>query len=129
MHRFIILIGSNLLNPDRVIDARKRLMAFLGNDLHFSAIHQSQAVSNRLEKQAVEKMNDYFNVVCTGQTTFSFEQVNNWLKKTELDLGRKRGLEAKGLVAIDLDLVEWDNRVIRPQDASQPYYLTCLADL
>jgi 2-amino-4-hydroxy-6-hydroxymethyldihydropteridine diphosphokinase len=129
MHRFIILMGSNLPDPARILEAQKCLISYLGKELRFSSIHQSRSVTKMTENKPAETNHDYYNAVCTGQTAYSYDQLNSWLKNTERSLGREWGAASNGLVAIDLDLVEWDKQLIRPNEAEQTYYLTCLADL
>ena len=129
MNQFIILLASNSEAEKNMTDARKRLhMAFL-EGLHFSKNHWSEAVVKEGHTPLSEEISRYLNAVCVGQTDKTPEDVSSFLKQMEVEMGRLRGVEAQGRVAIDLDLVEWNGEILRPKDAVQGYYRVCLEDL
>lgn len=108
----------------------KRLSLVFPQELHFSDIHQSLSVKSQSESAGYQQNFDYYlNAVCFGQTNCMLEYIQTLLKQTEMAMGRKNGPESYGQVAIDLDLVEWDGEILRPDDAVQDYYTICLKDI
>jgi len=124
MHTFILLLASNWQAASNMAKAIDCLRLQFPTESTFSLIHESEA-----QGVATPLASTYLNAVCAGKTLLSLEEMERWLKETENALGRMRGEAAKGRVAIDLDLVEWDDRILRPVDAGRSYYLTCLKDL
>lgn len=124
MHRFTLLLASNVHAITNLGKAKEELEAFFNHRLTWSEVHESQA-HGTTDPSAPR----YLNAVCQGLTPLSLEELTRWLKALESAMGRQRGEAAKGQVTLDLDLVVWDDTILRPVDAGRTYYLTCLADL
>lgn len=129
MNRFIILLASNDEAGKNISRACRILSQAFPENIRFSEKHWSAAVVK--EGSAIPGLNSakYLNMVCLGQSGSPLEEIRIFLKQAEEAFGRKRGPEACGCVAIDLDLVEWNGQVLRPKDAAQDYYKVCLKDL
>jgi len=126
MNIFQILLASNSDAADHLAEAMVRLSSLFPLEICFSEILESFAV-NRFG--IVNKNNTYLNALCQAHTEWPLEKVQSRLKEMEADMGRKRGLEPKELVAIDLDLVLWNGEILRPWDVAQSYYQDCLKSL
>jgi len=124
MHTFILLVASNWEAHSNIAKAIDCLKHQFPDEMRCSQIHESEAEGATTPLTPI-----YLNAVCAGKTPLSQDEMERWLKDTENALGRVRGEAAMGRVAIDLDLVVWDDRILRPIDASRSYYLTCLEDL
>lgn len=127
MNVFQILLGSNSDADKHMALAMKRLHEAFPEDIRFSAILKSAEVSE-CGGEAFESA-AYLNAICLAHTELAMEHILSTLKTMETDMGRKRNLEAKGVVAIDLDLVVWNGVVLRPKDVAQAYYQNCLKSL
>jgi len=121
---FIILLSSNQ-DCLKNIEAAKILLVKNFTGIHFSKNVESKTVVHANEV-IPETGGIYLNAVAIGQTTLTLEEIHAFLKNTENILGRIRSSQTKGLVVIDLDLVEWNGLVLRPRDAEQSYYKECL---
>jgi KUP system potassium uptake protein len=119
-NKFILLISSNY-KANRNIQLAKSLLSEAFNKAVFSENHKSDAVG--------QGYGVYLNAVGIIETETTFDEFQNFIKNLEIKLGRVRGPEAKGSVAIDLDLIEWNGKILRPKDAEQEYYKTCLNSL
>ncbi len=124
MHRFTVLLASNENATNNMAEAKTRLDAYFSHTLTWSNVHESQAYGAKDPNTP-----HYLNAVCQGETPMSLETFNAWLKAMEADMGRQRGEADKGRLTIDLDVMVWENSLLRPVDAERSYYLVCLADL
>lgn len=127
MNSFQLLLGSNSNAAEHVAEAMERLRRVFPSDIRFSEVLESLAISKSGDMAVVD--GKYLNALCLGNTELPLDGVQPILKTMETEMGRKRGAEAKGLVAIDLDLVVWNGDVVRPWDVAQTYYQNCLKSL
>lgn len=126
MNTFQILLASNTNATQNLADALERLKKLFPTEIRFSEMLESFAVN---KTGVIDKKCTYLNALCQAHTELPLKSVQSLLKYMETEMGRKRGLEAKGMVAIDLDLVEWNGEILRPWDVAQPYYRDCLESL
>ena len=119
-NEYTILISSNFCPVLNIEKVRKILCEnFIVN-----------AFSDIIESAAVCGGNGiYLNAVAILVSEIGPDEMQFFLKETETILGRVRGPESKGQVAIDLDLVEQNGIVIRTKDAEQDYYKNCIKTL
>jgi len=129
MNQFIILFGSNTEAEKNVAEARKRMALAFPEGIRFSENHRSPAISKDGLPVPDGAYATYLNTICIAQSDRPMEDIQLFLKRTEAEMGRKRGPEYHGVVVIDLDLVQWNGNILRPKDANQSYYKNCLADL
>ncbi len=110
----VIGIGSN--TTDRQFRVEKALEALCGKftKASMSDIYESPAFNG--------KDDPYVNAVFSGFTNMSIDDVKAWLKETEKEAGRDQIETFEGHVVLDLDLVIWDRRIIRPTDFDRPYF-------
>lgn len=126
MNTFQILLASNTNAAEHLAEAHERLIKLFPSEIRFSDILESFAMN---KNGVIDKKCTYLNELCQVCTELPLESVLSMLKVMETEMGRIRGLEAKGMVAIDLDLVEWNGEILRPWDVAQPYYRDCLKSL
>jgi len=129
MNRFIIFLASNSEAEKNMERARKLLALAFPEGTRFSENHWSAAVVKEEQIPPRDECAMYLNAVCLASSEIALNDVQAFLKQTETEMGRLRGAEAQGRVAIDMDLVEWNGEVLRPKDAEQDYYQTCLKDI
>lgn len=110
----VVGIGSN--TPDREFRVQQAIEA-LGNRLtnvKVSDVYESDAING---KDAV-----YCNAVLAATTTLSMGDTIDLLKELEQEAGRTAIDSIEGVVVLDLDLVIWDRRIVRPSDFDRPYF-------
>ena len=118
MHSLIISIGSN--TPDRWEQVNKALI-WLG-EFTISA-KKSKIYHSKPEGNCAKKINyTYANAVYCALTALSQDEVESMLKKYEADNGRTPQMKLFGIVPIDLDLVFFDDRLLRPQEMMRDYF-------
>ena len=73
--------------------------------------------------------NDFLNQLAIIYTNKDEDEVVRLLKSIEKDMGRNGADKKKGIVKIDIDLVIWNNNVLKPEDFSRSYIADLLASL
>lgn len=71
----------------------------------------------------------YDNVVGFGLTHCSLDEMIVLLKSVESKLGRIRSETHHKIVHLDLDLVEWNNEILRTWEVEQHFYIVCKKNL
>lgn len=107
-------LGSN--TPDREFQINQAIEYICGH-LHkcsVSSVYESEAFNG--------KDKPYFNAVVHGYTPDSQENVVRMLKDWEKESGRTQEKSLEGVVAIDLDLVIWNEHIVRPKDFERHYF-------
>jgi len=127
MNTFQVLLASNTNASMNMAEANDRLQSVFPLNIQFSEVLESKAVSKNRNEEL--DATTYLNGLCLAQTEIPLEKVQSILKKLETEMGRIKGSEGNGLVAIDLDLVVWNQEVLRPWDVAQTYYQNCLKSL
>ena len=127
MNIFQILMASNSEAEKHLAEARKILEKVFPNGIRFS----EQLVSMAVDNQGFEEPQTtaYLNALCLAYSELPMDSVQSILKGVETKMGRVRGVEGKGVIAIDLDLVVWNEAILRPRDVARTYYQNCLLSL
>lgn len=106
--------GSNAQERERNV---RRAIDFISGrltDVKVSSIYDTPAVSG--------DGSTYTNAVLRGRTSMSADQLVTLLKDYENMEGRAETKEREGEVVIDLDLVIYDSRILRPRDFESHYF-------
>ncbi len=110
----IVSIGSN--SNDRrwqIEQAIERLKAKFKNE-SVSGIYESSADNG--------KDAPYLNAVMAATTSMSMEETISYLKQWEVLCGRTPASKLEGVIPIDLDIVVWNNEIVRPAEFNKPYF-------
>jgi 2-amino-4-hydroxy-6-hydroxymethyldihydropteridine diphosphokinase len=121
MHQVVISLAANRFQKKNLSRARQRLGEVL-SDVCFTAEHWTQPM-NTSRKDA------YLNQIATGTTTMDEATLNDWLKDTELQFGRTEAKRRLGIVPIDLDLLQYDNRKHHLRDWGRSYVKDLISKL
>lgn len=65
---------------------------------------------------------EYMNAVVSGKTGYEIEALERECKKYELNQGRTRDARINGDVPIDIDIVVYDNEIVRKKDYGQEFF-------
>ncbi|MBO7129121.1 MAG: 2-amino-4-hydroxy-6-hydroxymethyldihydropteridine diphosphokinase [Prevotella sp.] len=118
-HEVIISLASNEDQEANVAKAREQLTQLLA-EVHFtSAIWTEPLHTSRKEP--------YLNQLCRGTTALGEGLLCEVLKEIEKRLGRTRNED--GIVAIDLDLLLYDNRKHHLRDWERIYVKELIGEL
>ncbi|MDE6175427.1 MAG: 2-amino-4-hydroxy-6-hydroxymethyldihydropteridine diphosphokinase [Duncaniella sp.] len=107
-------LGSN--TSDRQYQIEKAIENLLGHleKASASSVYESEAFNGKDEP--------YLNAVVHGYTALDRETFVKELKEWEAQNGRTIEDTLKGLIKIDLDLVIWNEHILRPKDFERHYF-------
>lgn len=121
MSTILLTIGSNTFAKTN-IDKAKRMLTFVFPDIVFS--------EPILTEPEDDKYSFLFrNVLATVNTTMRPEEVIEKIKSTERAVGRTPRDKYLGKVVIDIDLIKYDDNILRPQDYEREYVQRLLPTL
>ena len=100
-HRVILSLATNRFQAKNLCRARKYLEEVLA-DIQYTTELWTEPVGNCSRNDA------YMNQLAQGTTALDEQQLNEWLKLTELSFGRTEQKRRLGIVPIDLDILEYD---------------------
>lgn len=94
--KFYLSIGSNINAEANIILAIEKLQKILDNS-EYSSVHQTKAEGFEGD--------DFLNLVASGDTELSFEELNKKLKNIEDEAGRNRAAPKFSARTLDIDIV------------------------
>ncbi len=112
----ILTIGSNMPDARARVKEAAQWLETLIKGFEISQIYITRPLSGVGA--------DYANAVVKGHTELRSEKLNCLLKHYELENGRDDTARIRNEVPIDIDLVFFGNKCLRPAELSREYYLT-----
>ena len=110
----VLSIGSNTTDSlQRVTECLNWLANKFNLTAHASA-YTTPAVNG--------KDADYVNTVAVITTSLSLPELNAVLKDYEKSCGRTQESKQQGAIPIDVDIVMWNQEIVRPNDYNQNYF-------
>lgn len=107
-------LGSNSADRESQINnAIEHICGFLSKSF-VSSIYETEALNGKDEP--------YMNAVIHGISPVGSVALNKFLKDWETTHGRTAESHVDGVVTIDLDLVIFDFRILRPKDFERHYF-------
>lgn len=94
--KFYLSLGSNINAEANIILAIEKLQKILENS-EYSSVHQTKAEGFEGD--------DFLNLVVSGDTELSFEELNKKLKNIEDEAGRNRAAPKFSARTLDIDIV------------------------
>ena len=94
--KFYLSLGSNINAEANIILAIEKLQKILYNS-EYSSVHQTKAEGFEGD--------DFLNLVVSGDTELSFEELNKKLKNIEDEAGRNRAAPKFSARTLDIDIV------------------------
>ena len=121
MHSCLICIGSNYNRKENLLLARRRLTALFPS-IRFTGEQETRPLFFR--NPAL-----FSNQVARFYTDADAERVVKELKTIEKEAGRGKEDKKREKVCLDIDLLVFDNRVLKPEDLKRDYILKGLEEL
>ncbi len=114
MNTVVLSLGSN--SQERVNEMHKCMEWLCGR---LSNVKMSQAY----ETPALNGIDDnYMNAVVTGMSGVDYEELNQCFKQYEKDCGRTAESKKNGVIPIDIDIVIWNDKIMKIRDFEQSYF-------
>ena len=120
-HACLVCLGSNKDGHFHLMSAQQALL------MHFNEVHMGQIVVTRAEGNI--KQADYLNQAARFRTKLCVEDVERILKQIEKKNGRTFNDKMKGSVPLDIDLLVYDDILLRPNDLEKAYVKLALESL
>ena len=120
-HSCLLCVGCNLDRTAHMTSARRDL------ENHFPGIR----FGTEMETEAIGS--GFLSPVCNQgallRTPLSAQEVRTLLKRIEQNHGRMPEDKAQGIVKLDIDLLKYDDVVLKPADLDKPYVLAGMEEL
>lgn len=71
----------------------------------------------------------YLNRVAIARSPLGVAELNALFKRIEQAVGRRPEDKANGRIAIDIDLIQWNDEVLKPDDLRREYVANALSVL
>lgn len=104
------------------MEAARIALALHFPDIRFSTEMETEAIGSGF-------LSPFSNQVAQLTTPLSAEEVRTILKSIEKENGRLPEDKAQGIVKLDIDLLKFDDAILKPQDLEKSYVLEGLAEL
>lgn len=120
-HSCLLCMGCNLDRTAHMTSARRDL------ENHFPGIR----FGTEMETEAIGSgfLSPFSNQVALLRTPLSAQEVRTLLKRIEQNHGRMPEDKAQGIVKLDIDLLKYDDVVLKPADLDKPYVLAGMEEL
>lgn len=118
MNKVLVSLGSNIYSKLN-IDRAKRMLAHYFPDVVFT----EQLLSISSDEKYVFP---FRNVLGVFNSEWKPEEITDKLKHIESVMGRKSRDKELGRVVIDLDLVQYGDEILRPEDYEREYVQSLL---
>lgn len=113
-HNVLLSLAANIQHESNMAEARRRLGTLIGS-LDFTDELWTEPVGKTRQPWP------YLNQLAKGTTTLGAEELQQQLKQMETDMGRTPEARQMGIVPIDLDLLQYDDRRYHQRDWERDY--------
>ena len=121
MVNVILSLAANRYQKSNLAKARQRLGEVLTN-IHYTTEQWTEPLSTK-------RRDPYLNQLAEGQTELGLEELNRRLKQIENDFGRTPEKRQRGIVPIDLDILQYGDQRHHERDWQRPYVADLLGQL
>lgn len=109
-----ICVGSNLKCRKERLEAARCWIDTILDNVRYSSIYETPEIHGIGRP--------YKNIVISGVSKLSLEDLIEKCKQFELQSGRTQEMRRRGDVPIDIDVVIWEGKIIRGKDFSQQFF-------
>ncbi len=114
MNRVVVSLGSNCPDGEERVAASLQWLAQQLHEMRASTRYRTPALG--------DSTRSYCNAVAVGGCAIEIGELNRRFKEHECSCGRNAEARAAGVVPVDLDIVMWDNEILRPNDYKQRFF-------
>ena len=123
MNRVVISLASNCDQVQHLQQARQCLAQML------SACHFTEAIWTEPYSSTVASSAMYLNQIVAATTALTVDELTQALKDMERQMGRTQEDRRRGIVRIDLDLLQYNRQRYHLRDWDRPYIQTLLPSI
>ncbi len=114
MNKALISLGANHNNR---IETLKQTIEIIKQDVKITActpVYESNA-----EGKSTDKI--YANALLLIESETDFDTLYNYYKQLEKEAGRTPAMREQGIVPLDIDIVKWNDHILKPRDMNYQY--------
>lgn len=121
MHKVLLSLGTNTDTCFNMKRAVESLHSCFPN-IQFTSIIESAPCGSAFK-------GTFLNTLGHFETNMKKNEIELRFKSIEKSMGRKSSHKAQGIVLIDIDLIQWDNEVLKPDDFKRDYMCELLEQM
>ncbi len=121
MNKALISIGSNENKEINIVSCQLLLKEI------FSKIIYSKTCITA--PYGTNYKTDFINQLAVVSTDKTKDEVSSLLKSLEIKMGRTPDDKKKGKVIIDIDLITWNNDILKPEEMNRNYIKNIISEL
>ena len=122
MNTFVIGLGSNIDKASETIQLALSIINEDSNELEYSETYPTEPFG-----EDINNLHLYCNCAAKGKCGLSEAEFVDYCKQIETQLGRSR--DNKHIVAIDIDVICFNDKILRPKEITAPYMQKAYKDL
>ena len=120
-HKCVLCLGTNFEKYTSIQNAREQLSQLFPN-IRFSEEMITEAIGQHL-------LSPFINQIGIFSTELSAKEITEKCKNIEHFLGRKPEYKSQGIVKIDIDLLSFDQLILKPKDMERDFVLKGIQNL
>ena len=121
LHTCLLCLASNLEAATRLSAARNALLSHFP-DIRYGKEMITEAIGSGF-------LSPFHNQIASFNTSLSAEEVRTILKGIEQTQGRLPEDKSQGIVKLDIDLLMFDNTVLKPKDLEREFVIAGIKSL
>lgn len=121
MHKVLLSLGTNTNACFNMKQARDYLLYYFPT-IKFTATIETEPYGTIYK-------DSFLNSLAYFETDLSKDEVHLRLKTIEEKMGRLPSHKTTGKIIIDIDLIKWDNEVLKPDDFKREYMQQLLQEM
>lgn len=114
MNKVVLSIGSNCSEREKQMTACVEWLTKKLLNMNVSHTYETPAL-NGID-------NSYLNAVIMGYVSVDYDELRLLLKQYEKNCGRNIDSKRNGIIPIDIDIVVWNDEILKKQDFNQSYF-------
>lgn len=111
--KIILALGSNKDQQTNIEKAEKLVSSLLPN-IHFSTSLWTDPIG-------IPESDKFLNCIGVATTRHDLAQVERALKQIERKCGRSKGEKAQGIIRLDIDILQYGDKIYHAQDWKRSY--------
>lgn len=121
-NKAIVAIGSNHHRTDNIREVQSILRETYP-EVRFSTPEITEPIG------LPDSSRSFLNLVAVLLTEQEMSEVKAFFKQVEKEMGRNDEDTREGIVPIDIDIIEWNDEVYKPQDMVRSYIVSGMSEL
>ena len=119
MTRYLISLGYNCPEASTMMTKANAWLKEQFSIIETSGIYSSKALNGTSA--------DYLNEVVILESALSITEITDAAKNFEKQCGRSPQSKERGAIEIDIDIIQANNTILRPEEFTRTYFLTGLS--